>query len=230
MTTDILDQLDRLTSPEAAKEAEQARGRSNFRPVWTECTCDIASLEGPYQTRLNNGTEVTRIALKLVNMHSIQGVTPFLGSDYDLELPLPANPNPNAEVVLTVASAQAINPAIKSVRDLVGLKGVHLKEVIHEFQGRKNTGTKDAQGKDIWADATLTTRYYKVESIGSGGSVAPAAVSDERLAEALDVVDGLNHGEAMGALGEDASQVLSKLILTNRIKQVDGVYRVVVPF
>lgn len=232
MTQQTLDDLDRLSNPQLAREAEQARNRSNFRPVWTKVTADIASVEGPYEATLNNGTKVQRCALKLVNMRNVEGETPFTGTEADLEFGLPTNPNVNSELVLTVASAQALQPSITSIRGLAGLKNVRLEERVHEFEGRQfvkspGGGQTDRDGnRGDWKDATMTTRYYHVVSIGGGsnGATAPA-VTDERLAEAAFLVSGLSHAEAMEALGADGAAVISKLVLNKKISQQEGVYQ-----
>ncbi len=231
MTTDAMDVLDRLSNPTLAREAEQTRNRSSFRPVWQKVTCDIASIAGPYEATLENGRNVTRCSLHLVNMRQIEGITPFTGTEADLEFGLPSNPNVNSELVLTTASANAINPAITSIRQLAGLKGVRLEERIHEFEGRQfvqspgGAQTDRSGARGDWKDTTMTTRYYHVVSIGGGaasnGATAPSA---DRLEQAVKAVSGLNHAEAMEVLGEDGAQVLSKLVLTKQIKQQDGVY------
>lgn len=216
-----MDDLDRLSNPTLAREAEQARNRSNFRPVWTKVTCDITTVTGPYEATLDNGRKVTRCALHLVNMRNVEGVTPFTGTEADLEFGLPNNPNVNSELVLTVASAQALAPNITSIRGLAGLKNVRLEERVHTYQGR----VQEPRDSGNWVDRELETRYYHVVSIGGGSNGASApTISDERLAEAVEQVEGLAHADAIGVLGEGGADIISKLVLTKKIRQVDGVY------
>lgn len=231
MTQQYQDELDRLTSPQAAKEEEDRRQRSDFRPPWTKATVDITGLEGPYEAHLNNGQPVTRVALKLQNMRSIEGITPFAGTEFDLELALPrprqdgspAQPNLNSETVQMVASAQELAPNIQSLRGLVGLKNVRLEERVHHYEGR----TQKPANSGNWVDTDMTTRYYHIVSIGSvaGSNGATAPISDDRLAEAVTLITGLSHADAMTALGEDGGAVLSKLVLNKSIRQVEGLYQ-----
>lgn len=213
MTTENLqEQLDFLTNPDEAKKAEQARNRSNFRPPFTGVTCDIVSLNGPYQATLNNGQEVTRMALHLTNMRNIVGETPYAGTEFDLELPVPKSPNIHSEATLMTASAGK-----DSIRQLVGLKGVRLEERVDEYKGRKQTN-------GVWADADMETRYYAVTG-GSNGASAPApTISEDRLREAAIQIEGATPADAAAILGPDANDVLAKLILTKRVQQVDGKY------
>ena len=230
MTTSPQDELDRLSSPAEAQKAEEARSRSSFRPVWTKTVCDITRLEGPYDAMLENGQAVRRIALHLTNMRNIEGITPFTATEFDLELGVPqatergpAQPNVNSELVLMVASAQAIAPNITSVRGLVGLKGVQLEERVHKYQGRQQVPRNSGN----WVDSELATRYYHVVAIGATGSAngSKPVITEERVAEATVIVTGLSHADAMDALGPDAGAVLSKLVLEKHVRQVEGVYQ-----
>ena len=230
MTNSPQDELDRLSNPQEAQKAEEARSRSNFRPPWTKCVCDITKLEGPYDAMLENGTHVRRIALHLTNMRNIEGVTPFTGTEFALELGIPqatergpAQPNMNSELVLTVASAQAIAPNITSVRGLVGLKGVRLEERVHKYAAR----LQQPRNSGNWVDGELQTRYYHVVAIGATGSAngSRPTVTDERATEAMVQITGLSHADAMEALGEDAGAVISHLVLGKRVSQVEGVYQ-----
>lgn len=236
MTAETMDSLDRLSNPTLAREAEQARNRSSFRPVWQKVTCDIASIAGPYEATLNNGQNVTRCSLHLVNMRQISAVTPFMGTEADLELGLPSNPNVNSELVLMTASANAINPEITSIRQLAGLKNVRLEERVHEYQRRffeedpEGTDTDKKTGaKGNWVDSEGTpkrphgqTRYYHVVSIGGSATAngnGASAPTEERLAEAIHLIEGADHATAMSILGEDGAAVLSKLVLSKRVQQ-----------
>ncbi len=233
MTTEQLNELDRLSNPQLAQEEADKRSRSSFRPPFNKATVDIVGIEGPYTPTLNNGQPAngTAVALRLENMHAVEGDIPFTGTTYDLEVRLPANPNLNSEVTLMVASAQGLKPEVVGVTKLVGLKGVRLEERVHHYTGNifqpSVTGTKtDRTGaKGEWVEGQLTTRYYHVVSIGGASSNgATPAVTPERLVEAEAAIAGLSHADALVALGADGPAVLSKLVLAKRIHQEAGVY------
>ncbi len=232
-----LEELDKLTSPQLAQEAEDKRNRSNFRPPFTKLTCDIAAVEGPFKPMLNNGQEAfgQAVNLKLVNIHSVEGVTPFTGTDYDLEVRVPNSANINSEATLMVISAQMLKPEINGISKLIGLKGVRLEERVHHFTGNRfvpsDSGAEtDRDGrKGAWnREFPYETRYYHIVSIGGAANGAKAAVSEDRLSEALSVVPGMTHADALEYLGADGPDVLSKLVLGKKIKRgEDGVYAAV---
>jgi hypothetical protein len=206
-----LSDLERLTSPAEAKKEEEARNRSSFRPPFTSCTCDFGPLTGPYETTTTYGSDTRteqKVSLKLLNMRNVKGVTPFDGTDFDLELKVPAKPNVNSEATLMVASAQALNPDLSIVK-FSGLKGVTLEEKVHYFKGRKNTNKKDATGRDIWEDSDFETRYYAITSIGSTSKPAVAVELPEVLVDAaLDYLNGKTAAEFIaGVMQDEAVQV-----------------------
>ncbi len=215
-----LDELDLLTNPAIAQEEEDKRSRSNFRPPFTELTCDIGSVEGPYEVQ--DGQFVRKVAgLELRNIRNVKAVQPFDATEWTLEVRLPAKANIHSEATLMTASAADHDATISSIRHLANRKGVTLKEAVDHYQGRK----QDPPNSGTWVDAPMETRYYAVVAIGAtNGAKATAApaFTDAELDEAADQIIGLSKPEASALVG---NPILGKLLVgdTKRVKEEEGV-------
>lgn len=190
------DELRKLTSTSAAKEAEETRQRSNFRSPIRDWEGDVVDIAGPYEVRRGNNTQKV-VKLKVENLVVTKSVTPYTDRTAELEMNLPKEANIHGEIGQMVASANAINSKVDSLLDL---KGAHLncQERVHKYPGRRNSGRKDGMGRDVWVDDDFTTFYYHVNAIGGvsangGGPVvaAPAEANPGTLAAVLQFANGL---------------------------------------
>lgn len=199
----------------AAQEADAAAAVTG-RPQWAKDQYNLEKGKG----RVTAITEATRMT---ANGNAIIEYQIHLGSPVIERANLPLTgeailvvPSPNTTSRLgsrqpyfwTLEGPHEADPSIDNLGQLVG------KDIAFELQARKPFPTAE---RDAF--------FYKLALLGGGtASNGTKAVSDERLAEAAVIVAGLSHKDAMDALGEDGSAVLSKLVLTKVVKQDGGVY------
>lgn len=204
--TNVFDELAALTNSDVAKEEEQRRGRSNFRHTLTEFIADVDGFSPIYEEKVGDRIR-RRTKMQLSNVKVISVARdPYAEMTAEIVLPIPdagGKPNINSEPVQTVLSAQKIKPDITSLPQLAGMKGVHFKELVHEFQGSDwkadpNGSRTNNQGqKGDWIDSTFKTYYYAVMGIGanSNGATAqtvstPAEISSEANLALLGLLEG----------------------------------------
>jgi len=205
---DLLAELDAL-SPEVLDQNELLRSRRKpeWAKVYNEFEADTTFSEG-------TGRDGKRLlVLNWTNMNIIQSDVPWTGTEDSDEFPVSDRANSKMGFLLKSL------PAGKKLSDL-NKQRVHYRQGLWQQKdaaGNVRLNDKGFPAYELW--------YWEVVSVGAKGSNgAKPALSDEDFEAKVPLVVGLTHAAAIEAVGAD---VISRGLLSKRLRQVDGVYEMV---
>ncbi len=176
MTSETQDLLD-LLSIDAVEEAIMVRDRPQDRFSASHFKADIPAQELKAETRRPNNSNYDQTGFYLtVDITEIMAGRGQLGENtLWIRVPTARAKNPDrTEATRMLMFANKADPSIRTLRQIVGRKGVEFKEDLFEYVYDRGTGSYDKDGKEIWERNIPGKCYFYVLSFGS--ALASAAV------------------------------------------------------
>lgn len=204
MTTEALDLLDRLSSPELAQKAEKDANRPFDRFPGKSFKADIPSQELDVISRRPTGSNFDQWGIYL----TVDVTEVFDGNVEPGEHQLwirTSNPTTRDgkenKRTLNSELVQMVTAAGRSVRSWPGNKGVTFTEDTYDYFTDKNTNVKGPDGKDIWErNVPASTYFYRLNFSGvtvGNGSKPAAEPTEEAVEKAMSlIIDAGDEGVA----------------------------------